>query len=740
MASSSSSSAITMEHMRVALRPKGVAVVGATERVGSVGRTVMDNLLHGYTAKSGKPNPFEVFPVNPTRGECLGLKCYKSVSAIESEACEMVLIITPAARCVDVVRDCALKKSVKVVTVIAAGFKEVGAEGLKLELELVAIAREAGIAVIGPNCLGLMNPNHQLNATFAADSVLPGSVGFISQSGAMCTAFLDYALAVNQGFSAFISIGSMSDVEWSHCIEYLGEDELTKSIMIYMETIGNAGAFMKAAQKVAKKKPIVIIKAGKTEAAAAAAVSHTGSLAGSHDNFLAAMKRAGVLVVDSIDELQSVMMLCSLQPKPCSKSVYIVTNAGGPGVLATDAAAMAGLEVVDLSENMIAEFSSYLPAAWSHANPVDVLGDAKPLTYGKCLETVFKHGEKDAAVLIVLSPQSMTEPSETALAISKVEKEHRGDFKGPVLCAFMGGHQVEHGRQVLIDHSIPSFSQPDRAAQALGLLHRQIVSAEAIQMRETMAVPNAKEAATKVMAAAIAEKREILTESESKAVMKAYGIPVAESIVCQTPEEAISAAKQLQYPCVVKLNSETITHKSDVGGVKLGIKRDEEVIKAFNEIKTNVDKLGAHHFQGVSVQPMLDIASGVELLVGSTSDVQLGPMVLFGTGGCMVEIFKDAAAAVPPLTQADAAQLIASTKISRALVPGHGERFKGCPMNEVEDVLMKFSALICDLNDVIAECEINPLLALQNRVIALDARVVLRTESSTVPVAPPCLL
>eukprot|EP01053_Blabericola_migrator_P003328 Blabericola_migrator_1__3327@NODE_197_length_11501_cov_283_066206_g170_i0_p1_GENE_NODE_197_length_11501_cov_283_066206_g170_i0NODE_197_length_11501_cov_283_066206_g170_i0_p1_ORF_typecomplete_len775_score195_42ATPgrasp_5/PF13549_6/1_5e03ATPgrasp_5/PF13549_6/8ATPgrasp_5/PF13549_6/1_4e69Succ_CoA_lig/PF13607_6/3_2e03Succ_CoA_lig/PF13607_6/8_5e46CoA_binding_2/PF13380_6/1_3e32CoA_binding_2/PF13380_6/3_2e03CoA_binding_2/PF13380_6/1_9e03ATPgrasp_2/PF08442_10/3_2e09Ligase_CoA/PF00549_19/8_3e02Ligase_CoA/ len=735
------SSHITSDHMRAVFTPKGVAVVGATEREGSVGRTVVHNLMEGYKS-TGKPSPFEIYPVNPTRQTVLGLKCYPAVSAIDSGKCEMAVIITPAAKCNDVVKDCVKNKSVKVVVVIAAGFKEVGPEGAKLENDLVKTARDAGVCVVGPNCLGVMSPNWHMNATFAADSAAEGHVAFISQSGAMCTAVLDWALSVGQGFSAFVSIGSMSDVEWSHCINHLSKDDKTKAIIMYMETIGDACAFMKAAQKVAKEKPIVVIKAGKTAAAAAAAVSHTGSLAGSHDSFLAAMKRAGVLVVDTIDELQNITMITSLQPKPASGGLYIVTNAGGPGVLATDAASEAGLEIVDVNDKMIAAMNQFLPPAWSHHNPIDVLGDAKAEIYAKCVEAVFEHGDAGASMLVVLSPQSVTEPGPTAeqVAASVKKLQEKGTRFGPVVCAWMGGAQVETSRRTLVDAGIPCFAQPDIAAQALGLLWRQVAAAQTLSGEVKLNSPKGAQAeCLKIAQAAIDGKRTILTESESKAVMKAYGIPVAESIVCQSAEEAVRAAQQVQYPCVVKLNSETITHKSDVGGVKLGIKDDAGIKKAFDEIKTNVDKLGAHHFQGVSVQPMLDIASGVEVLVGSTTDSQFGPMILFGTGGCMVEIFKDAATGVPPLDLNEARKLVSATKISKALVPGHGERFKGCPMHELEDIVVKFSHLICDLNQAVAECEINPLLALPNRVIALDARVVLRDPSKGEPVTPYCL-
>lgn len=728
---------INMDHLQAVFKPRGVAVVGATERMGSVGRTTLENIISGHSKESG---PFEVYPVNPGRLEVLGYKCFPSVSAIDTELCELVIVITPANQCVNVMNDCVRNKSVKVVVVLAAGFKEIGPEGLALEQELVGIASAHGVGVIGPNCLGVMSPHWNLNATFAADSAKRGSVAFISQSGAMCTAVLDWSLSIGLGFSAFVSIGSMSHMEWSHFIRYLCEfhDE-TKAIILYMETIGNANEFMKAALEFAGKKQIIVIKAGKTEAAAAAAISHTGSLAGSHDAFIAAMTRVGVLVVNTIDELQNVAIIIALQPRPRNNKLYIITNAGGPGVLATDAASISELALPDLCEPMVSKLNLFLPTAWSHANPIDVLGDAKADDYVRALETVMEFGEEGACVLVILSPQSVTEPEPTAEAIADAVKKPRSSELGPIVCSWMGGNQVASGRKILLEAGVPCFAQADIAAQAIGLVCQQVVQYSHVTPAPTIkATSDKKQQALQVLAAAIKESRTILTESESKEIMKIYGIDVAESIVCYDVETAIVAANKVRFPCVIKLNSETITHKSDVGGVKLNIRNNDEVRAAWNSIKENVDKIGPQHFQGGSVQPMLDISSGIELLVGSSVDNQFGPMVLFGTGGCMVEIFKDAATAVPPLDRNGSKRLIADTKISAALYPGHGDRFKGCPIQDVEDTLMKFSELICDLHETVSECEINPLLALKDRVIALDARVVLKEKDALV--VPPCLL
>lgn len=764
----SESNMIGMEHMEALFRPKGVAVVGATERPGSVCKTLLENLMHTYS-KSLADLPFQIFPVDPTRAVSHGLKCYSKVSEINADnsdnngqgttnaPCDHVVLVVAAHKCLAVVEDCCLNKNVKVIVVIAAGFKETGEEGLRMEQELVSCAARHGVAVVGPNCLGVQCPPHSLNATFAADGARKGHVAFVSQSGAMCTAMLDWSLSAGLGFSAFVSIGSMSHVDWSHCIEYLGKDEQTKAIVIYMETIGNARSFMTAARKVAQLKPIIVIKAGKSEAAAAAAISHTGSLAGSYDNFVAAMRCAGCLVVKTIDEIQHLALLCSMQPKASGNKVYVVTNAGGPGVLCADAIDEAGLDIAALSDPMVEAMNAFLPAAWSHNNPIDVIGDAKADVYGRSVEVVLREAPAGASLIVCLSPQSVTEPLKTAEEVVRVVTEFRkssasgagastGDapsgFDGPVVCSWMGGAQVEEARAYLMSHGIPCFNQPDQAATTLGLLFKQVEATRAMGSVARFETKNARTEALQILNGAAKEKRNILTEFESKEILRAYNIPVARSIVCASAEEAaVAAENETKFPCVVKLNSETITHKSDVGGVKLNIKSRAEVMAAFNEIKKNVEaNVGAEHFQGVTVQPMLDIASGVECLVGSSSDLQFGPMVLFGTGGCMVEVFGDAATAVPPLGEMEAQKLVDSTKISKALRPGHGERFKGCPLDEMYGILQKFSYLICDLYEVVGECEINPLLALKDRVIALDARIVLRDSEDTTAPASPCLL
>lgn len=733
------SSMISMEHMRCAFQPKGVAVVGATDRVGSVGRTVIENLLHGYEHMG--PNPFEVFLVNPKRDTLFDLKCYPSVSAIDSPNCEQVIVITPAASCVDIMRDCAKNKAVKLVVVVSAGFKEVGPDGLARELELVKVASEAGIAVVGPNCLGIQNSTWQLNGTFASDSVLPGPIAFIAQSGAMCTTILDWSMKVGFGFSAFIAIGSMSHVDYSQCIEYLGQDEATKAILIYVESIGNASNFMRAARKVSPQKPIVVIKAGKTPAAARAALKHTGSIAGSCDAFNAAMERSGCLVVDNMLQIQNIGMVTALQPPPTGDGLIVVTNAGGPGVLCGDAATFAGLRLVNISDDMVAKMDTYLPAAWSRQNPIDILGDAKPDIYARCVEDVFDYGPPGCALIVALAPQSMTKPTETARAISEVVSRKRKEgkaFNGQVVCSFMGGHTVQAGRDLLMKNGIPSFAYPDTACEVLGLLWKQVARAQALETIPIQTKPEAKLRALEIIANAMRQGKRKLNCLESAAVVKAYGLDVLECNLCKNIEETVEAAKKLGYPCVLKVESEYIDHRGEAGAIKMNLKDEASVRAAYNEIKANVDRLGPEYFQGMVVQPMFD-ESGVELLVGSSTDTQFGPLIIFGAGGDIGEVFEDVAMAVPPMGDSESARLIESTKISKALKSG--ARYSGCPMDKLKQTLNDFSIAVCDLYVEVFSCEINPLMALKDRIVALDVRVTLRyNEPTTLTPSTPCLL
>ncbi len=692
--------------------PRSIAVVGATEKAGSVGRTILWNLL-------ASPFGGTVYPVNPTRPAILGVKAYASVGAI-GEPVDLAVIVTPANGVPDLVVECG-EAGIKGVIIISAGFKEIGEEGAALERRVLEAARRYGIRVVGPNCLGVMNPIDRMNATFAAGIANPGRVGFISQSGALLTAILDWAAHENVGFSSIVSLGSMLDVGWGDIINYLGDDPNTDSIVIYMETIGDARAFLSAAREVALSKPIIVIKPGRTAEAAKAAASHTGSLTGSDDVLDAAFRRVGVLRVDTISELFMVSDILAKQPRPRGPRLSIVTNAGGPGVIATDALIGGGGQLSAISPETMEALNAVLPSVWSHDNPIDIIGDAPPDRYAKALDIAAADPETDG-LLVILTPQAMTDPTATARALVKY-----AHIEGkPVLASWMGGEDVSEGAAILREAGIPTFAYPDTACVLFNQLWRY--DDDLRSLYETPRLPVApergefREGADRIIAAVAAEGRTLLTEYESKKVLAAYGIPITDTELAQTPDEAVAAAGAIGYPVVAKLLSRTITHKTDVGGVVLNLGNEEAVRGAFEQIRDAVArKVGPEHFEGVTIQPMINW-TGYELIVGSSPDAQFGPVLLFGMGGQLVEVFKDRALALPPLNMTLAKHLIAETTIAQALDGVRGRQ----PIDKevLAALLVRFSQLVAE-QPRIAEIDINPLLASPERVIALDARVVL---------------
>lgn len=693
--------------------PRSVALIGATESPGSVGRTVFWNLIR---------NPFggTVFPVNPKRESVLGIKAYPSVSAVPGDV-ELAVITTPAPTVPGIIREC-VDAGIKNAIVISAGFKETGPEGAALEHKLVEEARRGSMRIIGPNCLGLMRPSTGLNATFGNGMALPGNVGFISQSGALCTAVLDWSITEKVGFSAFISIGSMSDVGWGDLIDYLGNDPKTRAILLYMESIGDARHFLSAAREVALTKPIIVIKPGRSEEAARAAASHTGSLTGSDEVLHAAFRRVGVLRVNNISDLFYMAEVLAKQPRPRGPRMTIVTNAGGPAVLATDALATNNAELAKLAPETKEALNEILPPAWSHGNPVDILGDAKADRYAKTLEIVSKDPNTDA-FLVILTPQAMTDSTGTAELMKNYAKVNGK----PVLASWMGGSDVASGVSILNSAGIPTFPYPDTAARQFVYMYRyaynlrglyETPQSEEIQAHES----DRREKAEAILRKALDDGREILTEFESKELLSAYGLPVVKTVVAASAADAAASAREMGYPVVLKLYSETITHKSDVGGVKLNLQDDAAVRRAFEEIHEGVSKAaGAEHFQGVTVQPMVR-SNGYELIIGSSLDPQFGPVLLFGSGGTLVEVYKDRSLALPPLTSTLARRMMEQTRIYDALKGVRGR--KSVDFDALEQLLVRFSRLVSDLRRI-REIDINPLLVSESQMVALDARVVL---------------
>jgi acetyltransferase len=689
--------------------PRSVAVVGATVTPGAVGSILMRNLLE---------NPFGgvVYPVNPKRHAVHGVHCYPSLAALPKPV-DLAVVATPAATVPGVVKEC-VDNGIPGAILISAGFSELGAEGRRLEDEIRQVAC-GRLRVIGPNCLGIIHPPSGLNASFAASMAQSGQVALLSQSGALCTAILDWARDARVGFSSFVSVGAMVDVDFADLIDYFADDPNTRSIIIYMESIGDVRRFLSAARAVARTKQVIVVKSGRHEAGARAAASHTGALAGADAVFDAAFRRAGILRVNTIADMFNMSDILAKQPRPLGPNLALITNAGGPGVMATDALMLAGGQLATLSSDTLEALNNVLPAFWSHANPIDILGDATPERYRKTVE-ICASDPNIQGILVLLTPQAMTNPTETARQLVPFAKLG----KRPILATWMGGVAVRRGQEILDEAGIPTFDSPEAAITAflhMVQYHRnQELLYEAPPALPEEIIPD-QERVRRLIAAARTDHRTLLTEVEAKEVLAAYGIPVAPTIPCRTADDAVAAARQIGYPVVVKLLSRIITHKSDVGGVKLNLHDDDGVRSAFRTIEANVAGKGPQAFDGVSVQPMV-IQKGFELIVGSSIDRQFGPVVLFGAGGIMVEVFKDSALSLPPLTRTLARRLIERTRISHALAGIRGQK----PVNitELESLLVRFSQLVADFLDI-AEIDINPLLASPERVVALDARVLL---------------
>ena len=698
--------------------PQTVAVIGATERPGSVGRTLLWNLVSSSFGGT-------IFPVHPTRSNVFGIKAYPSIEAIPEQV-DLAIIAIPARGVPQIIDQCGLA-GVKGVIILSAGFRETGAVGIALEQAILSTARRHQLRILGPNCLGLMCPTSGFNATFAGTMARPGSVGFISQSGALCTSILDWSLRENVGFSTFISIGSMLDIDWGDLIYYLGDDPATHSIVLYMETIGNARSFLSAAREVALSKPIIVIKSGRTQLAAQAAASHTGALAGSDEVLDAAFRRCGVLRVNTIDELFNLAEVLGKQPRPRGKRLTILTNAGGPGVLATDALIRSGGELASLSPDTVDTLDTLLPAHWSRQNPIDILGDATPERYGAALDVLAKDTNSDG-LLVILSPQAMTEPGKTATQLQTRASQWKDK---PLLASWMGTDRVAAGEAQLNQSQIFTLPYPDAAAQVFTLMARYSDNLHALYETPSLTTTPACETSSipDLLNSARAENRLLLSEWESKQLLQSYGIPTVITELATSADDAVALAQQIGYPVVLKLHSHTITHKTDVGGVRLNLHDEAAVRDAYATIMA-IGQPG--DCLGVTVQPMMAL-TGYELIIGSSVDEQLGPVLLFGSGGQLVEVYRDRALGLPPLNTTLARRLMEQTQIYKALKGVRGRR--SVDLAALEQLLVRFSQLVVTYPEI-KEIEINPLLASADQLLALDARVVLHGADVTEDALP----
>ena len=704
--------------------PGSVAVIGATDRPGTVGRTVLENLLHGRF--QGK-----VYAVNVKHPEVLGLKAYRSIRDIPGPV-DLAVIATPAATVPQLIGEC-VDAGAKSAVVISGGFREHGAEGAALEQQIHEQLRRGSMRLIGPNCLGIMNPAIGLNATFAKDAPKAGNVAFLSQSGALLSAILDWSHHEQVGFSAIVSTGSMLNVGWGDLIYYFGDDPHTKSILLYMESVGDARSFLSAAREVALTKPIIVIKAGRSQAASRAAASHTGALTGSDEVLEAAFRRSGVLRVHNIADLFYMAEVLSRQPRPKGPRLTILTNAGGPAVLATDSLVANGGELAELSPESLRRLDEFLPTHWSHNNPIDILGDADSERYARALEIATQDPNSDG-LLVILAPQGMTDPAQIAERLKPYAKQ----YGKPVLASWMGADSIAAGEAALNSAGIPTFPYPDTAARAFTYMWRYTYNLRGLYETPTLADQSEMESTSRNQVGQIIQNarrqgRVLLNELESKVLLSLYGIPTVETRAAASEDEAATIASELGFPVVLKVFSPTITHKTDVGGVKLNLQDEAAVRSAYRAIKSSVaEKAGPDQFSGVTVQPMVKL-DGYELILGSSVDPQFGPVVLFGSGGQLVEVYRDRALALPPLNTTLAQRMMEQTRIFTALKGVRGR--KPVNMEALEQLLVRFSQLVLEQR-WIAEIDINPLLASPERLLALDARIVLHGPNVTLEQLP----
>ncbi len=710
---------MSQHHLKPLFAPNSVAVFGASDRIDSVGQIVFQNMLqNGYQGK--------LYPINPNQSEVQGCKAYSSLSQI-FEPVELAVIATPAQSVPDIIEQCGLH-NVKAAVIITAGFSEIGVAGKALERAMLENAQRYGIRLIGPNCLGVMRPDIGLNATFNKGNATKGNLAFVSQSGALCTAILDWAQTNDVGFSSVISMGSSLDVDFGEILDYLISDVKTHSILLYIEGIRNARSFMSAIRAAARVKPVILVKVGRHAAASKAAMSHTASLVGSDDAFDAAVRRAGVVRVLTVTQLFSAAKALSCGFDPTGNRLAIVTNGGGPGVMATDYAIDLGLVMATLSDNTMETLNQALPPTWSHGNPIDIIGDAQADRYKHAVEACLEDPNIDG-VLAILTPQAMTKPLEVAKAVIELSNK----YKKPLLTSWMGEAQVEESRAAFNRAKKPSFRSPESAVDVFSFL-----SSYHKNQKLLMQVPGPLfhhlepdvEGANMIIEGALQEKRKILSEMESKALLSAFHIPVAKTMVARSPNEALLIAQQLGFPVAMKVNSPDITHKTDAGGVLLNLANAQAVRGAYHEIIARVKQYSPEaYIDGISIQPMIMKPNGRELMVGVSNDPVFGPVITFGASGTTVEIMGDRSVSLPPLNTFLVKDLIQGTHVAKML--GSFRHMPPVNMGALESVLLRVSEMVCEL-PMLMEMDINPLILDENGVLAADARIVveLRTPSA----------
>lgn len=691
--------------------PRAVAVVGASDSEGKVGYSVLKNLIE-------YKHPRNIYPINPKSETVQGLKSYRSLLEAP-DGVDLAIIIIPSQFILPVFEDCG-KKGIQTIVVISAGFKETGIEGAKLEDDLVKKAKELGIRFIGPNCLGIIDTHSRLNASFSAGVPPAGNIAFFSQSGALCTAVLDWAMGEKIGFSKFISIGNKADVTEIDMLEMLKDDADSDVILGYIEGVTDGVKFMQKAKEVSQKKPLVILKAGSTASGAKAASSHTGTLAGSQKAFDAAFKQANIIKAESVEDLFDFALAFSYQPIPKGPHLTIITNAGGPGIMAADACEKSTLKMAKLSKKTVDKLREYLPPVAALYNPVDVIGDARADRYKNAIETVIEDKGVDG-ILVLLTPQEMTDVEDIARIIGDLSLRSNK----PILASFLGENAVKNGIEILNEKRVPNYSFPEHAIRAFEAM---------VKYEQDIKRPSLRPKRFKVNKKKVKEVfdsvRKIgnfdIGESEARKIISAYGFSLPKSVLAETSEDAVSIANKIGYPVVLKVSSPDILHKSDVGGVKVGLQNDKEVRDAFQQIMINSKRfMPESHINGIFVQEMA--RGGKEVILGVTRDPQFGPMIMFGLGGIYVEVLKDVSFRIAPICEHDAKAMITEINSFPLLKGVRGE--KAADIEAIKDSLLRLSQLVIDFSEII-EGDINPLLvkSKDEGAIAIDVRFTIKEE------------
>ena len=692
--------------------PKSLAIFGASDRENSVGGIVFRNLL----ASNYKG---VIYPINPKHETIQEQKAYPSLEAIEKIP-DLAVIATPAMTIPAIMEACG-EKGIKMALILSAGFREIGHQGLKLEQQVVQIAKQYDIRLMGPNCLGIIRPDIGLNVTFGHNNALPGNIALVSQSGAICTAILDWAEKNDIGLSSVVSTGIAADLDFGDYLDYLVSDPKTHSILLYIEGIKDSRRFMSSIRAAARMKPVIALKVGRNPAGAEASMSHTGALVGRDDVFSAALSRSGVVRVQSVSQLfAAAKALSSPHYRKSGERLAIITNGGGPGVMAADRATDLGIELTQLSDDLMKNLNDVLPDVWSHSNPIDIIGDAPPERYQQAIDICLEDPRVDGAI-VILTPQAMTKPTEVAEAVIKISKKH----KKPILVSWMGGKQVQEARRLFNEARIPSFSTLEHAVEGFSFMqaynrNQRMLLQTPPKLRQGLKKPDT-EGARLIIESALMEKRNVLTEPESIAVLRAFNIPAVQIAIAKSASEALIFAETIGFPIAMKVLSNDISHKSDAGGVRLNIETAQDVRRVYGDLMNSVKTANPEAtIEGVTIEKMVRSSNARELMIGLVRDPVFGPVISFGSGGTSVEIIRDSAVSLPPLNLRLSNNLIDSTRVSK-LLAAHRDK-PAANRDLLVDVLLHISNMACEL-PWIEEMDINPLLLDDKQAIAVDARI-----------------